>query len=96
MLTLERGAKCPPGTPCLHPLLLTLMFNQIIPEISQVNWPDFVLVPPGQNSVCAVTAVHWLESLLLHTYKQLLLVHDIIYGTNNSQLLMKANYILLQ
>ena len=78
-------------------MLLTSMFIQIIhAEISQVNWSDFVLVPPGQNSVHAVTAVLWLESLLPHTYKQLLLVHDFIYGTNNSQLLMKASCVLLR
>ena len=73
------------------------MFIQIIQRFhSQVNWPDFVLVPPSQNSVRAVTAVLWLESLLLHAHKQLLLVHDFIYGTNNSQLLMKANCVHLQ
>ena len=50
-------------------MLLTSMFIPIIQRFHRPNWSDVFLVPPGQNSVHAVTAVHWLEFLLPHTHK---------------------------
>ena len=62
--------------------------GQLVRFCSSASWSEFC---------SAVTVVHsWLESLLPHAYKQLLQVHDFIYETNNSQLLMKANCVLPQ